>query len=165
MILVSLLLALIPAMAILYPFLRRRRPTEQLEDQGSPRSDLGRQWESTLVALKNTDLEWEIGNLAEEDYQRIRGHYMTEAAIVMKKMELAEDEERALLEAVDREVRQIQFSDKPEDGAGTSLTCPNCLFDVAEKSERECLNCGEPLVSADVPAGPRADSAEVEPAS
>ena len=164
LILLALLLALIPAVAILYPFLRRRPPGEQLEDKGSPQSDLDRSWESTIAALRNTELEWEIGNLAEEDYRRIREHYMTEAAVIMKKMELAEDEERALLEAVDLEVRQSRLSANTEDGAGTSPTCPNCFFDVDETA-RDCPNCGERLVSIDVLAGPGADPAEVEPTS
>ena len=164
LVLVALLLTLIPAIAILYPFLRRRRPGEELEEEGSPESDLARLWESTIVALKNTDLEWEIGNLAEEDHRRIREHYMTEAAIILKKMDLAEDEERALLKSVDLEVQQFQLSANAEDGAGTSLTCPHCFFDVAE-SARECLNCGERLVSVDLPAAPGPDPAEVEPAS
>ena len=156
LVLLALLLALIPAIAILYPFLRGLRSDEHLEDEGSPQSELVRLWDSTLVALKNTELEWAIGNLTEEDYRRLRQHYMAEAAIIMKKMELAEDEERELLEAVDHEVRRVRLSANGEDGAGASLTCPHCFSDVAE-SGRECPSCGERLVSVDLLPGPGAD--------
>ena len=162
-VLIALLLALIPAIAIMYPFLRGLRSVEHLEDEGSPQSELARRWDSTLGALKNTELEWAIGNLAEEDYRRLRENYMTEAAVIMKKMELAEDEERELLEAVDLEVRRVRQSVNGGDGAGASPTCPHCFSDVAG-SGRKCLNCGERLVSADLPAGPGAASAEEEPA-
>lgn len=116
LILIALLLALIPAVAILYPFLRGTGRDEYLEDEGSAKAELSRRWEATLDALKSTELEWAIGNLAREDYTRLREQYMTEAALIMKAMELEEEQEWEMASAIRREVRQVRPSTLGPDG-------------------------------------------------
>ncbi len=40
-----------------------------------------------MDGLKNTELDWSIGNLTEDDYQLLREQYMTDAALALKAME------------------------------------------------------------------------------
>ena len=116
-ILIALMLAMIPAVAILYPFLRRRHTPSPVEDETSTRSELDRRWEAALAGLRTAELDRAVGTLAEDDYRWLRERYMTDAALVMKAMELEEQEEREMLAAVEREVRQVRERVLGENGA------------------------------------------------
>lgn len=104
----ALLLALIPAAAILYPLLRGLGRDEFAEDESSQAAEFARRWEAALEGLRNTELESAIGNLDEEDYRWLRRQYMVEAALVLKSMELESAQEREFLEEVEREVRRVR---------------------------------------------------------
>ena len=117
-VLITLALALIPAAAILYPFLRRRHGPAVLEDETSPHAELQRRWDAALAGLRTAEVERAVGSLAEDDYRWLRERYMTDAAVVMKSMELEEQEEREMLAAVEREVRQVRERILGENGAG-----------------------------------------------
>ena len=106
---IALILALIPAIAILYPFLRRLGRHERLQDESSPQAELGRRWDAALAGLKNAELELAIGNLSDQDYRWLREQYMTDAALVMKAMELEEEQEQELLSTIDREVQAARL--------------------------------------------------------
>ena len=88
LVLIAVLLALIPAAAILYPFVFRRGMSTVFRDETSTYSELTRRWEAAIAGLKNTELEHAIGNLTQEDYHDLREQYMLEAANIMKAMEL-----------------------------------------------------------------------------
>ena len=107
-ILIALLLALIPALAVLYPFVRGNAANEWLDDESSPMVDLERRWDSAISGIKSTELEYSIGNLEEEDYRWLRQEYMREAAMVMRSMELEDEQESELLAAIEREIRQVR---------------------------------------------------------
>ena len=112
LILIAILLALIPAVAILYPILRGPRGGEPFEDESSAQAELQRRWDAALGGLKNAELERSIGTLAEEDYQWLRQQYMKEAALVMKAMELEED----LLSSIELELKQTLLQALAPDG-------------------------------------------------
>ncbi len=95
LVLIALLLALIPAAAILYPFLIRRASTSgSAADEGSVGSELARRWDAALEGLKSAELEHAIGNLEDADHTWLREQYMTEAALVLKAMDLEEEQEK-----------------------------------------------------------------------
>jgi hypothetical protein len=108
LVLVGVLLVLIPMAAILYPFLRRQATAYVTDDESSTHAELSRRWEAAFAGIRTTELERAIGNLAEEDYRLLREQYMTEAAMVMKAMELDEEEEQDLLAGIEREVRAVR---------------------------------------------------------
>ncbi len=107
LIVLALLLALIPLIAILYPFLRRSS-APVLEDESSTFSELDRRWDSAIAGLKSAALEYSIGNLPETDYTALREQYVTEAAVVLKAMELEEQQEKDILARVEMEVRSVR---------------------------------------------------------
>ena len=123
-ILIALLLVLIPALAVLYPFLRGNAANEWLDDESSPLADLERRWDSAISSIKSAELEYSIGNLEEEDYLWLRQEYMREAAMVMRAMELEEEQETELFAAVEREIQQVRErasgSDTAQTGTQTS---------------------------------------------
>ena len=106
LVLTALLLALLPAVAILYPILRRRAAAEPVDDEAGTRAELVRRWDSALAGLRSTELDRAVGNLSDEDYDWLREQYMTEAVVVMKALELDERRQRALLARIEREVRR-----------------------------------------------------------
>jgi hypothetical protein len=123
-VLITLALALIPVAAILYPFFGRRLVATVLEDETSPRAEMERRWDAALAGLRTAELERAVGSLAEDDYRWIRERYMTDAALVMKSMELEEQEEREMLAAVETEVRQVHERILGEKGASETGRLP-----------------------------------------
>lgn len=107
-ILIAFLLALVPTVAILWPFIRGHRHVDPLEDETSTQAELERRWDAALVGLKSAELELGLGNLDEEAYHWLREQYMSEAASVMKAMELEEEQEAELLASIEREVEEIR---------------------------------------------------------
>ena len=116
LVLIALLIALLPAAAILYPVLRRRATSDPADDEAGPRAELARRWDSALAGLRNTELEHAVGNLSDEDYGWIREQYMTEAALVMKAFELEESQEQALLSRIEREVERARTQSHSAEG-------------------------------------------------
>lgn len=108
LVLIAVLLALIPAAAILYPFVFRRGISNVFRDETSTYSELTRRWEAAIAGLKNTELEHAIGNLTQDDYRDLREQYMLEAANIMKAMELEDQQEEELLANVAKEVRVVR---------------------------------------------------------
>jgi hypothetical protein len=117
LVLITVLLVLLPAAAIVYPFLRRTDAGPPPDDEASDVKDLSRRWDAAVAGLRNTELEFSIGNLTEIDYDWLREQYMTEAALVLKAMDLEEHQEQELMEDVEQAVRGIRGgSEPPEDG-------------------------------------------------
>ena len=117
LILAAFLLALIPAFAIAYPVLRRAG-SSLLADEDTRAAELASRWETAVAGLRSTELESAIGNLAEEDREWLRERYMTDAALVLKEMELEEAEEHALMATVEREMQRARTQAVGEAGDG-----------------------------------------------
>lgn len=107
LVLIAFLLALIPAVAVAYPLVRRVGRVS-LSDDETQDTELASRWETAITGLKNTELEWAIGNLATEDRKWLREQYMTDAALVLKEMELEEGEERSVIATVEQEMKRIR---------------------------------------------------------
>ena len=144
LVLIALLLALIPAIAVLYPFLRRRSVSRPVVDEGSTEAELARRWDSALSGLKSAELEHAIGNLAETDYRSLREQYMTDAALVMKALDLELEQERDLLSSVRQEIRSVRIRAV---GPDNPTACPDCAAAV-EANAGECPECGRPMDDA-----------------
>ena len=108
LVLIAVALALIPAIVIAYPFLRRGASREWLDDESSPMATLQRRWDAALDGIRSAELEYAIGSLAEEDYRWLRRQYMREAAVVMRAMELEQEEEEALLTQIESESERVR---------------------------------------------------------
>jgi LmbE family N-acetylglucosaminyl deacetylase len=107
LVLVVLALVAIPLAAILYPFLRRRGLHDVLTE-AEPGEELDRRWDAALAGLRSAELEHAIGTLGEEDYQVLRDQYMTEAALVLRSLEMEAGREAELLARVEEEIRRVR---------------------------------------------------------
>ncbi len=99
-----MLIALVPAVIVLYPLAKRLGSDEFDDDESSVSAELTRRWESALAGLKAAELELSIGNLSDEDYHWLRDQYTTEAALVMKAMDLEDQQQEDLLARMKAEV-------------------------------------------------------------
>ncbi len=148
LILPAFLLALVPAIVIIYPFLRGACEADLLEDESSPRAELDRRWDAIVAGIKNTELERGIGNLTEDDYRTLRRQYTLEAASVMRSMELEEEQEAELLETIARELGQARLPIAESGDAESAPACPHCLAPLDGEPDR-CTSCGRQVKSAD----------------
>ncbi len=112
LVVVAVLLALIPAVFILWPFLRGEGRDEFEYDEHSSRADLTTRWDVAVSGLTSAELDYLLGNLSETDYRSLRSQLMIECSAVMAEMELSEDEEERVLaeltEAVDAVRARVQ---------------------------------------------------------
>ena len=109
LVLIAVLIALVPAAIVLYPLARRLGSDEFDDDESSVSAELTRRWESALAGLKAAELELSIGNLSDEDYRWLREQYTTEAALVMKAMDLEDQQQDELLARMKAEVDQARM--------------------------------------------------------
>ena len=142
LVLVAVLLALLPAIAIIYPFVRGLGHDELPEEEISSKVELGLRWDAALAGLKSAELDWSIGRLAEGDYRWLRQRYMTEASVVMKAMEIEEEQQRDLLASIERELEEARVRAPESEDAGPS-TCPECSSAV------QCPECGISLTAGE----------------
>ena len=114
LVLIGILLALVPAAFIMWPFVVGLRRDEFDYDEGAPQADLMRRWDAAVSGLANAELDHGLGNMTDSDYSTVRGQMMTEAASVMREMELSADEEDRMLSALRDEVRSVRARVQPQ---------------------------------------------------
>ena len=107
LVLFAFLLAIIPATAILSPFvLKKKHP--YLSDGEihivSPISD----WESAIFDLKNLELEFAIGNLGKQEYDSLKTIYMNKAAQNLRNVHVSQNEQSELMSAVESEMQSVR---------------------------------------------------------
>ena len=149
-ILLSILLVAMTAAVILYPFVRRSRHDDLVDDEGAPEAELGRRWDAALDGLRSAELERTIGNLSEEDYQWLREQYMSEAALTLKAMEIEERQRQELLDTIEYEVQRVREMTESQNGLGPLARCQGCGAESPEDAEH-CPACGHVL---EPPPGP-----------
>ena len=115
---IAIILTVVPALLILWPFVMGLRRDEFEYDEGAPQADLMRRWDAAVAGLASTELDHSLGNLSDEDYQGLRTRLLTEAADLMREMELSEEEEERMLAALSEEVRGVRA--RIEGGAETA---------------------------------------------
>jgi hypothetical protein len=108
LIFIAILLTVIPAVAILYPFLRRSRQAADYRAQSPAHDELSLRWEAAIAGLKNAELEYAIGALSEDDHRELREEYMTNAALVMKEMDLEDQQEADIIAGIEQQVRDVR---------------------------------------------------------
>ena len=153
LVLIVVLLALIPAIAIIYPFLRGLGRGEPEEDESSVRAERARRWDMALAGLKSVELEWSIGNLSDEDYLWMKEQYINEATLALKAMDLEEDMEQELLASIELEAGQARAQASGEDGFAPDAPCPRCAIPVRWDSGK-CTNCGQVLAAIERESAP-----------
>ena len=101
---IAILLTLVPALMIIWPFIWGLRRDEFEYDEGAPQADLMRRWDAAVAGLTSAELDHSLGNLSDHDYRGLRAQLMTEAADLMREMELSKDEEERMLSGLREEL-------------------------------------------------------------
>ena len=111
-VLIAIFIALIPAIVVMYPFLRRFLSDELVFDESSPELYLMRLWENALSSIRNIEFEWSIGNLSKDDYISLRRKFILDVAVVIQNMELRENEKIELIEKIKQEITKEKILDE-----------------------------------------------------
>ena len=106
LVLIAILLALIPALAIAYPFLRPSASEWQDDEGSTTQAALERRWDTALTTLRAAHLDHAIGNLTPADYRHLRRQSLRHAAAAMRAMRLEPDQEEAMLARLEAEARR-----------------------------------------------------------
>ena len=123
---IAIVLTLVPAIFILWPFVMGLRRDEFEYDEGAPQADLARRWDAAVAGLASAELDHSLGNLSDEDYGLLRAQLLSEAADLMREMELSEDEEELMLSALSEEVRGARARIEGDaDGAADGKDAPS----------------------------------------
>ena len=118
---IAIILTLAPALFILWPFIVGLRRDEFEYDEGAPQADLMRRWDAAVAGLASTELDHSLGNLSDVDYTGLRTQLMSEAADLMREMELSEAEEEQMLSALGEELLAVRSRiDGESDDAGNA---------------------------------------------
>ncbi len=104
-VLLSALMVLLVAGAIVYPLLRRRGEGPEPEE-GSRESELGYRWEGLVAGVRDAELERAMGTLSEEEYQQERQRYLEEAAALLQTAELERQQRQELLVGLEETARR-----------------------------------------------------------
>lgn len=108
LVLIAIILVLIPGVVIAYPLIRGGEFDRVPREEELLQRELDRRWEEAITSLQNLELEMALGGLDQADYVWLRERYMTSAAMVMKEMDLENDEKSRLLDSMESGARHIR---------------------------------------------------------
>lgn len=157
-ILIGLAMLVIVVPIVADPFRHPERQTDR-KPRGGP---TGRPtYPAVLRALRDLDFDHQTGKVSEEDYARVRGELLVQAAEAMQAAP-GETDVEAMIEAEVRRLRleirsdptlrcagcgnNLQKGDRfcPACGRAAGVHCPDCGEPVQD-TDRFCTRCGAPL--------------------
>jgi hypothetical protein len=127
MVVIEVLLILAILTAIGYPLFVQPKTSEGVED-GDEFHKLVAAKESAFVALKDLDFDYKTGKLDDEDYQKLKSRYETEAVSILKRID---ETEKGGAKETRPTARQARF-------------CSSCGA-KADTDDRFCRSCGKPV--------------------
>jgi hypothetical protein len=107
-ILVTVLLAALALAFVLYPLLRRGPQVEQSTNAVSEQSEAPAGAEREQAArdgLREVELDFQLGNIAEQDYRTLRERYVQRALVALKSRY---DREQELDEMIEEQLRKLK---------------------------------------------------------
>lgn len=109
---VAILLGVLALAFVLYPLYQHANIKTQPDASPAP-AELGHQQadreEAARTALQEVELDFQLGNLAEDDYRSLRERYMRRALSALK---FRYDRERELDEKIEEQVRRLREQDE-----------------------------------------------------
>ncbi|MCL0100189.1 hypothetical protein M1O55_04925 [Dehalococcoidia bacterium] len=108
LVLIAIIMVFIPGVAIAYPLIRGGEFDRVSQKQEVLQKDLDRRWEEAITGLQNAELEMDLGGLNQADYEWLRERYMTDAALVLKEMNLENDGRVKLSDRIESYAQQVR---------------------------------------------------------
>ena len=168
-ILIAVLISAAAVAVVVWPLLKRGPAPLLIEDDAL--TDLLHRKDAVLAAIKDTESDYRVGKLSQEDYERIDGTLRRQAVGLLQQIEKVAPESARLdddIEAAIAAQRQVQpehvaapvkrpavaapsppvVSTTPQSAqngaAATASFCTNCGGKV-EAHHKFCASCGQPV--------------------
>lgn len=137
-ILFTLLFIAISVPALALPLRHQAQPALAV---GAEATSTPSDYETTLLALRDLELDHQSGLVGDDDYAALHVHLLAQAATALERSEREENEQvAARIETAVRARRQPA----PQRPVATARFCPQCGRPV-EASDRFCTDCGASL--------------------
>jgi hypothetical protein len=122
-VLVAVLLGVLTLVLVLYP-LYRHAPVEVMQQRASAgmATTQAEVEQTARLALKEVELDYQLGNLAESDYRKLRERYTRRAFAAMKSRQQGEEAIDALIEERLRLLKDERETTTTENGMATEAS-------------------------------------------
>lgn len=106
-IVVAIILGVLALAFVLYPLYRREPATPQPTTEQDIPAHVGRgeKEQAARAALQEVELDYQLGNISDDDYQSLREHYMQRALQALK---LRYEREQELDQEIEEQLRQLR---------------------------------------------------------
>jgi hypothetical protein len=106
-IVVAIILGVLALAFVLYPLYRREPAVPQpATEQDTPaRGERGEKEQAARTALQEVELDYQLGNISDDDYQSLREHYMQRALQALK---LRYEREQELDQEIEEQLRKLR---------------------------------------------------------
>lgn len=138
--LVILVVMLVAFTAVGWPLVTSSAGTRRESNTVFPWDDLLDRRDAAYRGIRELDFEYELGNLSESDYRRLRQRYRTEAAATLRNLDAA----TSIGSKEPTADPDASTATAPSDSTQTELPCPYCRR-ATEVGDRFCWSCGEKL--------------------
>ena len=136
----AVILLAVVIICVLAPLYGRARAGEDiLAPDVTPAVHLGEQRKVIYENVEDLEFEYQAGKLSQEDYQRTRRDYMTEAGDLM-----AQELDLSSKSPAPRQVAEVR---PPSPAASAARLCPLCGAPTSRKG-KFCPECGTRLTDA-----------------
>ncbi|MFQ5904102.1 MAG: zinc ribbon domain-containing protein [Candidatus Binatia bacterium] len=151
----GILLALSAAFFVSSPLWQKEVEANRKEQSEKERLflALGRKKEETYRAIKELDLDYQMGKLSPEDHQVLSRRYKEVALELLNEMDEEQENDREVEEEVEREILSVRRkalttrrSSSPS--APNVNFCPQCGNQV-KKGDNFCTQCGRNLARSE----------------
>jgi hypothetical protein len=138
MIYLAILLVMLVAFTVVgWPLISSSRGARRQSGETIPLDTLTGQRDAAYQGIKELDFEYELGNLSESDYRRLRQRYRADAAAALQKLDAAVSE-KSEAPPTGREAPAKTSSQTPSQ-AGPA--CPSC-GKPTDAADQFCWSCG-----------------------
>ena len=116
---------------------------------GSRRDELLKKKDFVYSAIRELDIDYNMGKLSIEDHEGLRKEYVAEASVVLDELDQNKIIELPVAEQIEQAVLEIRKSQVPlaetsEEKTGSPVICVACET-VNEKPANFCIECGASL--------------------
>jgi hypothetical protein len=134
----AILLVMLVAFTVVgWPLISSSRDARRESGGASPPDDLTRQRDAAYQGIMEVDFEYELGNLSESDYRRLRQRYRSEAAATLQKLDVAVSGGSEASPRGRAAPGEAPSPASPKAG----LACPSC-GEPADAADHYCWSCG-----------------------
>lgn len=138
--LVILAVMLVAFTAVGWPLVTNSSGSRRESRTVFPWDDLVSQRDAAYRGIKELDFEYELGNLSESDYRRLRQRYRAEAATTLRSLDAATASGGDAPAADPAASTETVAADSIQ----AELSCPSCGRST-ESGDHYCWGCGEKL--------------------